>query len=156
MAALTASEALEWALEIEKNGEAFYTEAASRSANPDVKALLLDLAAQERGHSNVFSKMLESVPSVDDFALIDKDEYREYLLAALDNALFSGPDKGLAAIAQADDPMAVVRAALGFEKDTLLFFYDLREIVSATQRETIWKVIREEKAHLRRLAGMLK
>ena len=155
MASLTASEALEWALEIEKNGETFYTEAASRSANPDVKALLLDLAAQERGHSSVFGKILERVKSADDFAYPDKDEYREYLLAALDNALFSGLDKGLAAIAWADDPMAVVRAALGFEKDTLLFFYDLREMVSVAQRETISKVIREEKAHLRRLAGML-
>ena len=155
MAALTASEALEWALEIEKNGEAFYTEAALTSVNSEVKALLLDLAAQERGHSNVFSKMLEGVKSVDDFTHLDKDEYHEYLLAALDNALFSGPDKGLAAIAQAEDPMAVVRAALGFEKDTLLFFYDLREMVSAAQRETISNVIREEKAHLRLLVGML-
>ena len=155
MAILTASEALEWALEIEKNGEIFYNEAAVRSANPDVKALLLDLAAQERGHSKIFIKMLESVTSVDDFAHIDNEEYRAYLMSALDNALFSGPDKGLAAIAQADDPMAVVRAALAFEKDTLLFFYDLREIVSLTQRDTISKVIREEKAHLRRLAGML-
>jgi len=44
---------------------------------------------------------------------------------------------------------------MGFEKDTLLFFYDLREMVSEAERGTISNIITEEKAHLRRLARML-
>ena len=49
----------------------------------------------------------------------------------------------------------VLQAAMGFEKDTLLFFYDLREMVSEAERETVSRIILEEKAHLRRLAKML-
>jgi rubrerythrin len=56
---------------------------------------------------------------------------------------------------QAEDRETAVRAAMGFEKDTLLFFYDLRDMVSEKDRKTISAVIREEKKHLRRLAGML-
>ena len=44
---------------------------------------------------------------------------------------------------------------MGFEKDTLLFFYDLREMVSEGERGAISGIISEEKAHLRRLARML-
>ena len=55
------------------------------------------------------------------------DEYQAYTCkAALDNALFAGPDKALAAAKKAQDKTSALRAALGFEKDTLLFFYDLR------------------------------
>ncbi len=84
-----------------------------------------------------------------------QDEYQAYLQAALSNALFAGPDKGLALAEQAQDQETTRRAAIGFEKDTPLFFYDLREVVSPAERETISAVIREEKAHLRRLAKML-
>jgi rubrerythrin len=51
MAVLTAAEALRWAMEIEKNGEAFYNAVAARSTDPQVKALFEDLAVQERGEA---------------------------------------------------------------------------------------------------------
>ena len=162
MAILTAAEALKWALEIEKNGEAFYNEVAAKSADPEVKALFEDLAAQERGHYQVFQQMLERVKPDPDLSTpstllrtsIDYDEYQTYLQVALAEALFAGPDKGLTLAKQAKDRETALRAAMGFEKDTLLFFYDLREMVSEAERGAISNIIVEEKAHLRRLAKM--
>ena len=61
MAAFSAAEAFEMAMEIEKNGEAFYTAVAAKSADPEVKALFEDLALQEQGHYKAFEKMLEDV-----------------------------------------------------------------------------------------------
>jgi rubrerythrin len=78
-----------------------------------------------------------------------------YLHVALDQALFSGPDKALANARKAGDRETAVRIALGFEKDTLLFFYDLREMVSDQDRDTITRIINEEKSHVRRLAREL-
>ena len=156
MAVLTAAEALKWALEIEKNGEAFYNTVAAKSADPEVKALFEDLAAQERGHYQVFQKMLEEVKPEPDLSNVEYDEYQTYLQVALDSALFAGPDKGLTLAKQAQDRETALRAAMGFEKDTLLFFYDLREMmVSEAERGAISDVILEEKSHLRRLAKML-
>ena len=155
MAVLTSVEALKWALEIEKNGEAFYNEVAAKSADPEVKALFEDLAAQERGHYQAFQKMLEKVKPDPDLSKVDYDEYQTYLQVALDSALFAGPDKGLTLAKEAQDRETALRAAMGFEKDTLLFFYDLREMVSEAKRGTISDIITEEKAHLRRLAKML-
>ena len=158
MAILTAAEALKWALEIEKNGEAFYNAVAAKSAailDDEVRALFEDLAAQERGHYQVFQKMLDEARPDPDLSKVDYEEYQTYLQVALDSALFAGPGKGLTLAKQAQDRQTALRAAMGFEKDTLLFYYDLREMVSRAEREAISGIIREEKTHLRRLAGML-
>jgi len=155
MAVFTAAEALEMALEIENNGEVYYSAVAERSADPEVKALFEDLAAQERGHYRVFQKMLGEVKPAAQLPAAEYDEYQAYIQVALDNALFAGSDKALALAKQAQDRETALRAALGFEKDTLLFFYDVREMVSEADRETISGVIREEKKHLRQLAGLL-
>jgi rubrerythrin len=144
-------------MEIEKNGEVFYNQVAAKSADAEVKALCEDLAAQERGHYRVFQQMLERVRPDPDLSSVgvQYDEYQTYLQVALDQALFAGPDKGLTLARQAQDRETALRAAMGFEKDTLLFFYDLREMVSEAERGTISDVILEEKSHLRRLAKML-
>ena len=155
MAVLTAAEALRWALEIEKNGEVFYNAVAAKSADSEVKALFEDLAAQERGHYRVFQKMLEEVKPDPDLSNVDYDEYQTYLQVALADALFAGPDKGLTLAKQAQDRETALRAAMGFEKDTLLFFYDLREMVGEAERGAVSDILLEEKSHLRRLAKMM-
>ncbi len=155
MAVFTAAEALKMAMEIENNGEVFYNEVASKSTDPEVKALFEDLAAQERGHYRVFKNMLGEVKPAPELPAAEYEEYQAYVQVALDNALFAGPDKALALARQAADKETALRAAIGFEKDTMLFFYDLREMVSEADQGAVSGVIREEKKHLRRLASML-
>ncbi|MDY7077677.1 MAG: ferritin family protein [Chloroflexota bacterium] len=155
MTVFTAAEALEMAMEIEKNGEIFYNEVAAKSADLEVKELFEYLAAQEQGHYRVFQQMLGDASPTPGPPAAEYDQYEAYLQIALENALFAGPDKALMLAKQAQDRETALRAAMGFEKDTLLFFYDLREMVNEPDRETISAVIREEKKHLRRLAGML-
>jgi rubrerythrin len=157
MAFLTAAEALRWAMEIEENGEVFYNAVAAKSTDAETKALFEDLAVQERGHYKAFQKMLEEVRPQPDLSGIgaEYEEYQTYLQVALAKGLFAGPDKGLMLSREAQDRETALQAAMGFEKDTLLFFYDLREMVSEADRDTITAIINEEKAHLRRLAKML-
>jgi rubrerythrin len=154
MPLLTAEDVLQWAMQIEKNGKAFYDAASAKRTDPQVRDLFENLAIQEQRHYEVFRKML-GASSAAGPATLDHDEYQAYLQSALDRALFAGPDKALALAEQAEDREAALQAAIGFEKDTLLFFYDLRDMVRDADRETISAVIVEEKSHLRRLAGML-
>jgi rubrerythrin len=160
MELFTAEQALEMAMDIEKNGEVFYTEIATKQADPEIKAFFEDLAVQERGHHRVFQNMLEEMhptsepPGATPSAYYD--EYQAYMQVALDNALFAGPDKALALARQAEDLDTALRAALGFEKDTLLFYYDLSDMMGKADQETIAKIILEEKKHLRRLARMIR
>jgi rubrerythrin len=155
MAVFTAAQALEMAMEIEKNGEVFYLAAAEKTTDPEVKTLFKDLAIQEQGHYQIFQKMLGAVEQAPDLPATEFDQYDAYIQVALENALFAGPDKALALAEQAEDRETALRAALGFEKDTMLFFYDVREMVAESSREAVSNVIREEKKHVRRLAKML-
>jgi rubrerythrin len=78
-----------------------------------------------------------------------------YLQATIESAFFQGADKALAVAEQVADEKEAVRMAMGFEKETLLFFHDLRDMVSDADKEVVLRIIAEEKSHLRRLAGML-
>ena len=155
MAIFSAFEAVEMAMEIERNGEAFYNAVAAQYPEGEIKEVFEDLAIQEQRHYRLFEKMLGKVTPALEIPTVDADEYKAYLLAALDNALFSGPDKALTMVDEAQDRETALRVAMGFEKDTLLFFYDLREMVGEKDRDTVSSVIREEKGHVRRLAKML-
>jgi len=157
MGIFAAAEALEMAMQIESNGEVFYNAVAAKVADPSVKKLFQELALQEQRHYGVFQEMANTVggaasPSTSD---AERDEYHAYLQAALENALFSGPDKALAMAAQTRDRQMALRVAIGFEKDTLLFFYDLCDMISEAEQKIVVGIIQEEKLHLQRLAKLL-
>jgi len=155
MAVFTAAQGLEMAMQIEQNGEAFYATVAAETTLAEVKELFEFLAAQERIHYKIFEKLLGRVEPGAGMLAPEQDEYSMYLNVALDQALFAGAEKALAAAREAQDKTAAIRTAIGFEKDTLLFFYDLREMVSETDRDTLTRIVNEEKSHIRRLAREL-
>ncbi|MGD2142905.1 MAG: ferritin family protein [Anaerolineae bacterium] len=155
MAVFEAGQALEMAMRVEENGEAYYKAAAQQSDDPGVEELFRDLAGRERAHYRTFKSLAERVQPGPELPDELYGDYQAYLEAALDQALFSGPEKALRRAEQAEGREAVLQAAMGFEKDTMLFYYDLREMVSESDRETISVIIREEKQHLRRLARLV-
>ncbi|MCS7282384.1 MAG: ferritin family protein [Anaerolineae bacterium] len=154
MGVFVAAEAINMALQIEENGEAFYKGLAARFQDPPVKAVLEDLAVQEQRHYEAFLKLSRYVTEPV-YSLEEWEEYARYLEVAVDNAIFAGPDKALALADSIADVSTALRMALGFEKDTLLFYYDLRELMREADRAVVDEIIREEKAHVRRLAALL-
>jgi len=155
MAFLEAADIVDLAMQLEKNGEAFYRAAAKKAASSEVQSLFEDLADQEVKHHAVFSKLREDTRHRVLMSNEEWDWYVGYLNATVDSALFKGPDKALAAAEQVADEKEAVRMAISFEKETLLFFYDMRDMVPAPDRSFVDKVVAEDKSHIRRLAGFL-
>jgi rubrerythrin len=155
MAVFEAAQALEMAMRIEVNGEAFYRAVSKKTDDAELKELFEELASQERGHYRVFQRMAEEVESAPELPEQVAGDYQAFLEVALDQAVFGGEDKALRIAERAGDREAALRAAMGLEKDTMLFYYDLREMVGESDREAISAIIREEKKHLARLAGMV-
>ena len=155
MALLQAADIVDLAMQLEQSGEAFYRAVAKESKSPQIRSLFEDLADQEVKHYAVFAKLAQTVR--DNPLMTDEEwaQYVAYLNATVQSAFFEGPDKALAAAEELTDEKEAVRMAMGFEKETLLFFYDLRDTVSAADRTLVEKVVAEEKSHIRRLAGML-
>lgn len=155
MAFLQANDIIELAMQVEQSGEAFYRAVAQKVPSPAVRALFEDLAQQEVIHYQVFGKLAQDAR---DAPLMTDEEwamYADYMNATVQSAFFQGPDKALALAETVADEKEAVRMAMGFEKETLLFFFDLRDKVSEAKRSFVQKIVDEEKKHIRRLAEML-
>jgi len=161
VAFLQASDIVDLAMQVEQSGEAFYRAVAKkaqsgrRTVSEDARALFEELADQEVIHYEVFSKLSRTVR---DTPLMTDDEwamYVDYLDATVQSAFFQGPDKALALAETVSDEKEAIHMAMGFEKETLLFFYELRDKISEANRPFVDKIVEEEKKHIRRLAGML-
>jgi rubrerythrin len=48
-----------------------------------------------------------------------------------------------------------LQGALGFEKETLLFFHELKGVVGGAGQQTVERIVQEEKRHIQRLSAML-
>lgn len=155
MAFLSASDIVDLAKQLEQNGETFYRAVAKKAKSPETRSLFEDLADQEVKHYQVFSALAQTVGENPLMTDEEWGQYVEYLNATVQSAFFEGTAKALAAAEEVTDEKEAIRMAMGFEKETLLFFYDLRDRVPAADRTFIDKVVAEEKSHIRRLAEML-
>jgi rubrerythrin len=154
MALLTGDEVIEIAVHLEESGEAFYNAAAEKATTPGVKALFEDLAVQEQYHRRAFQQMGHDGVQ---FALSPEqwDEFQAYTDALLKQSFFAKPENALNLAAQAEDERSALQAALDFEKEAMLFFYELQNVVRAPSQQTVERIIQEEKQHIRRLSAML-
>ena len=155
MPLLKAADVLELAMGLEQSGEAFYRAVAKKATLPQVRALFSDLAEQEELHYAAFANLSKALRSKPLLLPEEWDEYQDYLQATVQSAFFEGPDKALAAAERVQSEKEALGMAMSFEKETMLFFHDLRDMASAADQEVITRIIEEEKRHLRRLAGLL-
>ncbi|MCL7451423.1 MAG: ferritin family protein [Anaerolineae bacterium] len=154
MALMTGDEILEIATRLEENGEAFYASAADCATTAGVKALFRDLALQERLHRRAFEAMAGGEVTLG-FTAEQHEEFLAYTDALLRKEFFDGSGGALDRAAHAGDERSVLKAALEFEKETLLFYHELEGIVGNADRETVAGIIQEEKQHIQRLSKML-
>jgi rubrerythrin len=154
MALLTGDEIVEIAVRLEEKGEAFYDAAAGRATTAEIKTLFEELAIQEQYHRRAFQQMGHEMAQL---ALSDEQwqQFQAYTGVLLDQRVFDKPGGALAEAAQAEDETEALRAALGFEKETLQFYRELRGVVGGADQQTVDRIIGEEEHHIQRLSGML-
>jgi len=147
------NEIVQMAIQTEEVGNAFYTAAAQAAKSPQVNELLQWLADQELAHKKAFEAMLQDTPSrrpAEEFA----GQKGEYIQALLDSRVLPDPGAGTASLAQMSSDLQAIDFALGFEKDTILFLYEMRDIVPDSQTQRVDALIAEEKSHVKRLSDM--
>lgn len=143
------------AQEVEQRGEVFYTRLVETTTDPKLKETFVFLAKEEGRHLEVFRKLYDRVGQVELPAWAESDEYLEYLKYLLDShTLFRLGDvehlkKFMGTRKEA------LETAMGFEKDTILFFTEMREFVPDGEKKYVQACIDEERSHLRLLAGLL-
>jgi rubrerythrin len=144
MTIFSVREVIEQAIQTEKTGNEFYTAMAKKfHENNELKKLFETLAAQEIKHEQVFTALKNKIK---DEAPEGWDEVALYLKAIVDSEFFLGKDKSLSAIHNVNTSADAIKFALGFERETLLYYYGLRDMIQ--EKKVIDEVIKEEKSHI--------
>ncbi|MDK2956591.1 MAG: hypothetical protein PWQ57_2087 [Desulfovibrionales bacterium] len=151
-----ANEIAKAAVEIERKGYAFYRKVAELAKSEETRQLFEYLAGEEHKHEAIFQSLYDRLGKIDLPAWSTQEEYGEYLDALItSHSLFTG---GLAEkyMSQAADEDTAIRMAMAFEKDTILFFMEMRELTPDSEKSVVKQCIEEERLHLRRLTERLK
>jgi len=145
-----ADEILEMALEIERNGVVFYREAAKTLASPEAVTLMESLATMEEDHERTFAQMKAKVAEEEGgFASFDPfGEASGYLQAMADGHVFDLHEDPGKIIPSAEEE-SILRVAIGLEKDSIVFYLGLKEMVSAQLgKGWVETIIEEEMGHV--------
>jgi len=139
------SEVVEMAVRTERLGYDFYTEMADRfKEDKALSQLFSTLAEKERIHEEKYRELHgmigEETPE-------GWEDVSEYMRAFVESEFFlGGGEKALQRMRAVGDVAGAVEFALGFEKETLLYFLGLRDAVR--QKEIVETIIAEERTHI--------
>ena len=136
-------ELIEMAVQTERLGYQFYTQMAERFRdNQALAGLLSTLAAKEQVHEQVFTKLKDTARD----AVEGPEDVGNYMRAIVEGKFFMGSKKSLPDMQGIRTEADVVAHALGFEKETLLYFFVMQDMVEETG--PIREIISEELSHI--------
>ena len=155
MGLFTGSQIVELAIQIEKNGEAFYQAAKKAAASEEAKDVFGYLMSEERRHLAMFQGLLGKIELVRPPEQYE-GEWDAYLASAASEHMFGDPGRAASEIARMKTQEDAITYAIGFEKDSILLFYELGNLVEGKSKDAVAKLRDEEKEHLRRLSELRK
>ncbi len=140
-------EIIEMAIRTETLGYQFYTAMADKFKKDDGLArLFTTLASKEKAHEKTFIGLKDLVAK-GGAEPVQWEEVSNYMRAFVESEFFLGKGKALPSMDWVKTVQDAVKFALGFEKETLLYFYELRSVVK--EKKIVDEVINEEKSHIR-------
>ena len=156
--AFNANEVFEMAEEIERNAAKFYRQAAQNSSDQEIKQMLLGMADMEVGHIETFKKMREQLSGQEKGWTVFDPEGQSalYLKAMADARGYEGKISPTQELTGSETPQEILEIALNSEKESVFFYFGIRDMVSARAgKSKIEKIIREELSHISTLLNKL-
>ena len=150
---ISADNILNVAVGIERTGIAFYYVMGRSTDDSTAKYLFQQLADMERVHIKIFEDMLGEV---EQYPVSEVAEHADYLQTLVDNAVFNDELVTSEMAMRVNSDIEAVHLAISAEKDTILFYYEMREVMPQPAQVTVDRIIAEEKAHLRQLSELKK
>jgi len=154
MITFKAEEILKIAEKIERDGAAFYGKAAQLAGRN--RPALEALAEAEQEHEKTFAGMRRQLPAAATVFDDASGEAQLYLAAVAEGKVFdltAGPADQISGREPLTD---ILHKAIGLEKDSIVFYLTMREMVPGqTGRDSIEAIIREELGHVVSLTKQL-
>lgn len=150
--AFNAAEIFTMAEQIERDGAEFYRAAAGRLDDASARELLLEFAAMEDDHLRTFSAMKAELTKAEarGTTFDPQGEAGLYLEALAGTRVFFHKDIDTSGLE------GILKAAVGAEKDSILFYVGMKDLVAESLgRGRVEEIIREEMRHIRILGEKL-
>jgi len=153
--AFSAGELIDIAIGIERRGVTFYDVMAKSTDNEIARRVFQGLVEMEREHIEIFQNMLGEA---DKYQLVESAtaESTDYLQALVDSAVFTDDMITSEMATQAENDIKAVELGISAEKDSILFYYQMKDIMPPPALPMINRIIAEEKSHLRQLSEIKK
>lgn len=148
----TADDVFEMAEQLERNGNQFYREAAQNTDNPEYKKLLVGLADMEVQHEKTFVDLRSELSGNEKTATVfdPQNEAALYLRALADTKVFFEKKIDFSSM------KGVLKAAIVAEKDSIVFYLGMKEMVPEKYgKDKLDKIIKEEMGHIKILSKEL-
>ena len=153
-----ADEVFEMAEQIERNGVKYYHRASEIVDASDVRDKLRYLEKMEKQHEKVFARMRHYLPTVNRLDVVPDPDNQAvlYLHALASSHVFDMSADPLEKLTGKESLQDIFELALQFEKDSIVFFLGIQEIVpDRLGKEEISRIIKEEMAHVTLLSSQL-
>ncbi len=157
MLAFNVDEVLEMAIQIEENGAAFYRKAAGLQSDAETKKFLENLAAMEEGHKKIFAEMRKTLTDKEKGGKVfdPRDELSLYLASMADTMGGEGSPSAANTLTGSETLEDILNTALGLEKDSILFYLGLKDMVPPKYgQDKIEAIIKEERKHVAQLTSI--
>jgi rubrerythrin len=146
------------AVDIERNGEAFYRRAAELATDQDAKKLLTELADWEHGHIKIFKDLHTRVRNASEKDLV-WDPYGEvelYLQAVANRQVFTVELDHAEFVEKHSSLKEILEFALARERESVVFYTSLDMVLTQDlSKGNVKSVIREEVSHIRLISEKL-
>jgi rubrerythrin len=143
---------MDFAIQAEEEGAAFYTASAKLAENPEVQAYLSALAKEEAKHAQTFRKLKEKVARKGIADSFVDPGVGDYLDAVIRGGLFEAA-RGAAELPKTFDD--VYRIAIRAERSSILLYEAMAEAtVDRGLKKAIQTMVREEKTHLVKVVAL--
>ena len=149
------SEIVELGIQIEKNGKDFYLALVDLAGNEEVKSVFKDLAEEEEKHIDVFKKIFDDSCKYEPKGAYP-DEYFAYMNALASQYIFTQEGKGAELARSVKDCEEGIDLGIRFEKDSILLYQEMKELVPDEDKSLVDGLILQEKKHLSRLVDLKK
>ena len=132
------------AIQTEKIGYEFYIKMMDKyGSNDSFRKLFETLAINELSHGKIFSELRERIEN-EEVAQTEPDSF--YLRSIVESKFFMGSNSAPVMFSKVNGVYDAINYAIRFEKETLLYFYFLRDMV--VEKDIVDEIIGEEKKHI--------
>ena len=144
---------VEMAVRMEQNGYAFYDKALQRSdLDNETRSILTTLRDDEKEHEKIFQALRDKIDNNEIEQNPNWDEAQFYMESIVKTHVFHEPNNAIQMAQKAENAIDLIRYAIQFEKDTILFFFSLSKYVKGQKAEKILDaIINEEMKHIGKL-----